>query len=53
VAPEFQDQLASTLAFALDQAGVANRSVLALKGQLQQEGQDNPDQPRRGVWLHR
>jgi len=39
VAPEFQDQLASTLAFALDQAGVANRSVLALKGQLQQEGQ--------------
>jgi len=39
VTPEFQDQLASTLAFALDQAGVANRSVLALKGQLQQEGQ--------------
>lgn len=39
VTPEFQDHLASTLAFALDQAGVANRSVLALKGQLQQEGQ--------------
>lgn len=39
VAPESQDQMASTIAFALDQAGVANRSVAALKGQIQQEGQ--------------
>jgi len=39
MSPEFQDVLAATVAHALDLAGLANRSVQALKQQVQQEGE--------------
>lgn len=39
LSPEFQDHLAGAIKYALDQAGVANRSVQALKQQIQQEGE--------------
>lgn len=38
LSPEFQADLAATLMMALDQAGVANKSVQDLKGLSQQEG---------------
>lgn len=38
LSPEFQNDLAATVMAALDQAGVANRSVQDLKGLSQQEG---------------
>lgn len=39
LSPEFQDHLAGAIKYALDQAGVANSSVRALKQQIQQEGE--------------
>ncbi|MNO85422.1 hypothetical protein D3C76_767950 [compost metagenome] len=39
LSPEFQDHLAGAIKYALDQAGVANRSIRALKQQIQQEGE--------------
>ncbi|MCY1530866.1 hypothetical protein D9M68_660720 [compost metagenome] len=39
LSPEFQDHLAGAIKYALDQAGVANRSIQALKQQIQQEGE--------------
>lgn len=39
LSPEFQDHVAGAIKYALDQAGVANRSVQALKQQIQQEGE--------------
>lgn len=39
MSPEFQDVLAAMAAMALDQAGVANHSVEALKRHIQQEGE--------------
>lgn len=39
LSPEFQDHLAGAIKYALDQAGVANRSIRALKAQIQQEGE--------------
>lgn len=39
LSPEFIDELAGAIKYALDQAGVANRSVQALKQQIQQEGE--------------
>lgn len=39
LSPEYQDDLSASVMYALDQAAVANRSVQALKGQLQQEGE--------------
>lgn len=37
LSPDFIDNLAATLKYALDQAGVANRSILNLRGLAQQE----------------
>lgn len=39
LSPEFIDELAGAIKYALDQAGVANRSIEALKRQIQQEGE--------------
>ncbi|WP_320153060.1 hypothetical protein [uncultured Tolumonas sp.] len=39
LSPEFQDELAATLMFAMTQGSVANQSVKALKEQIQQEGE--------------
>lgn len=39
LSPAFQDELSASIKYALDQAGVANRSVRALKQQIQQEGE--------------
>lgn len=39
LSPEFQDHLAAAIKYALDQTGVANSSVRALKQQIQQEGE--------------
>ena len=39
LSPEFQDHLAGAIKYALDQVGVANSSVRALKQQIQQEGE--------------
>jgi len=39
LSPEFQDHLAGAIKYALDQTGVANSSVRALKQQIQQEGE--------------
>lgn len=39
LSPEYQAELSAGLMFALGQASVANRSVEALKGHLQQEGE--------------
>lgn len=39
LSPEFQGHLAGAIKYALDQAGVANRSIRALKAQIQQEGE--------------
>ena len=39
LSPEFQGHLAGAIKYALDQAGVANSSIQALKQQIQQEGE--------------
>lgn len=39
LSPEFQDHLVGAIKYALDQVGVANSSVRALKQQIQQEGE--------------
>lgn len=39
LSPEYIDELTAAVKYALDQVGVANRSVQALKQQLQQEGE--------------
>ncbi|KAB0494019.1 hypothetical protein [Pseudomonas vancouverensis] len=39
LSPEYIDELTAAVKYALDQAGVANRSIRALKSQLQQEGE--------------
>ncbi len=39
LSPEFIDEMVATIKYALEQAAVANRSVQALKQQLQQEGE--------------
>ena len=39
LSPEYIDELTGAVKYALDQVGVANRSVQALKQQLQQEGE--------------
>lgn len=39
LSPEFIDELAGAIKYALDQAGVANSSIQALKQQIQQEGE--------------
>lgn len=39
LSPEYIDELTAAVKYALDQAGVANRSIRALKQQIQQEGE--------------
>lgn len=39
LSPEYIDELTAAVKYALDQVGVANRSIRALKYQLQQEGE--------------